>query len=237
VTETPERIAVRGLRKGFTLHTQGGVHLPVLDGFDLGVGAGEVVVLRGPSGSGKSSVLRCLHGSYRADGGALWVHGEPGWVDVARAEPRRILALRDRTLGYVSQFLRTIPRVPAERVVAEPAIRAGADPETALDQARALLARLNIAERLWPLPPATFSGGEQQRVNVARAFAVDYTVLLLDEPTAALDASNTDAIIALTREAAARGAAVVGIFHDDAVRRAVATRTVDLPAPAAGAAV
>jgi alpha-D-ribose 1-methylphosphonate 5-triphosphate synthase subunit PhnL len=222
-------IDIRGLTKAFTLHHQGGVRLPVLDGVDLKVAAGECVILRGPSGAGKSSLLRCLYGNYLAEAGSILVRGPDGWVDVATAPAREILTLRRTTLGYVSQFLRAIPRVPAEQVVAQPAIAAGVPAETALERARGMLARLNIPEWLWHLPPATFSGGEQQRVNVARAFAHEVPILLLDEPTASLDAANRDVVVDLVNRARRRGAAVVGIFHDQRVREAVATRTLDLP--------
>jgi alpha-D-ribose 1-methylphosphonate 5-triphosphate synthase subunit PhnL len=229
-------IRIRGLTKSFTLHHQGGVRLPVLDAVDLDVAPGEAVVLHGPSGTGKSSLLRCLYGNYLADAGSIEVRRPTGtWVDVARADPRGILALRRDTLGYVSQFLRAIPRVPAERVVAQPAIDAGLAPEDALDRARALLARLNLPERLWHLPPATFSGGEQQRVNVARSFVLDYPVLLLDEPTASLDPANRGVVVELVAGARRRGAAVVGIFHDADTRAAVATRSFELPGRAEAA--
>lgn len=227
----PERrmIDVRGLSKAFTLHHQGGVQLGVLDATDLQVAAGECVVLRGPSGAGKSSLLRCLYGNYLAQSGKIQVRGADGWIDVASAPARHILELRRTQLGYVSQFLRAIPRVPAEQVVAQPAIDAGAPADAALERARQTLARLNIPENLWHLPPATFSGGEQQRVNVARAFARDFPILLLDEPTASLDAANRDIVVELVNAARERGAAIVGIFHDPQVRTAVATRIFDLP--------
>nr|WP_207168741.1 phosphonate C-P lyase system protein PhnL [Rhodovibrio sodomensis] len=228
-------IDVRGLSKTFTLHHQGGVRLAVLDATDLQVAGGECVVLRGPSGAGKSSLLRCLYGNYLAQSGTIQVRGADGWVDVASAPARRILELRRTHLGYVSQFLRAIPRVPAEQVVAQPAIDAGTPGDQALERARTALARLNIPENLWHLPPATFSGGEQQRVNVARAFARDFPILLLDEPTASLDAANRDVVVELVNAARDRGAAIVGIFHDSAVRAAVATRILDLPGKAEAA--
>jgi alpha-D-ribose 1-methylphosphonate 5-triphosphate synthase subunit PhnL len=193
------------------------------------------VVLRGPSGAGKSSLLRCLYGNYLAQSGVIQVRGADGWVDVASAPARHILELRRTRLGYVSQFLRAIPRVPAEQVVAQPAIDAGTPAEDALTRARQTLARLNIPENLWHLPPATFSGGEQQRVNVARAFAFDFPILLLDEPTASLDAANRDIVVELVNAARKRGAAIVGIFHDPQVRTAVATRIFDLPGKAEAA--
>jgi alpha-D-ribose 1-methylphosphonate 5-triphosphate synthase subunit PhnL len=147
---------------------------------------------------------------------------------MAGAAPHRVLAVRRKTVGYVSQFLRVIPRVPARDIVAEPLHALGAPLADARAKAEALLARLNIPEAMWDLAPATFSGGEQQRVNIARGFAVDYPVLLLDEPTASLDAGNRAVVVDLIHEAKARGAAVVGIFHDDEVREAVAERVFDL---------
>ena len=223
-------ISVTGLGKEFTLHTQGGVRIPVFSGLDMEVNAGECVCLHGPSGSGKSTLLRSLYANYKPTTGRVEVAHDGSMVDLGEAEPWRINEIRRHTLGYVSQFLRVIPRVPALDVVAEPARLVGVPAEEALDRARALLTRLNIPERLWQLAPATFSGGEQQRVNIARGFCVDYPVLLLDEPTASLDAGNRQVVIELINEAKARGAAIVGIFHDAEVREAVADRLFEVTA-------
>jgi alpha-D-ribose 1-methylphosphonate 5-triphosphate synthase subunit PhnL len=211
-------ISVRGLRKTFILHNQGGVELPVLEGVDLEVQPGECVALDGPSGAGKSTLLKCLYANYRATAGSVRVAG----TELTAATERELLALRRDTIGYVSQFLRVVPRVPALEVVAEPAHGA----EDARARAEQLLLRLRIPMRLWSVPPATFSGGEQQRINVARGFIRPMPVLLLDEPTASLDADNRQTVVALIREARASGSAIVGIFHDQKVREAVATRTV-----------
>ncbi|CAH1649086.1 methylphosphonate degradation complex subunit PhnL [Chelatococcus asaccharovorans] len=218
------RIDVRSLSKSFTLHTQGGVRIPVFAGLDLRVHAGECVCLHGPSGAGKSTLLRSLYANYKPDSGEILVMHDGAAIDLASAEPWRVVEVRRRTVGYVSQFLRVIPRVPTRDIVAEPARIWGLPGEEADARAGDLLSRLNIPRRLWSLAPATFSGGEQQRVNIARSFVVDYPVLLLDEPTASLDAANRQIVIALIREAKARGTAVVGIFHDAEVREAVADR-------------
>jgi alpha-D-ribose 1-methylphosphonate 5-triphosphate synthase subunit PhnL len=226
MTETV--LEVEALEKAFTLHVQGGVVLKVLSALSLAVAAGECVVLDGPSGAGKSTLIRCLYGNYRPLGGAVRVRHEGEWVDLCQAPPYRILELRRRTIGYVSQFLRVVPRVAAIDIVAEPQLALGRSETDSRRVAARLLSRLNIPERLWPLAPATFSGGEQQRINIARVFAVDYPLLLLDEPTAALDAVNRAAVIDLIGEAKARGAAVVGIFHDASVRDAVADSRLQL---------
>jgi len=217
-------IQVSGLCKNFVLHNQGGAVIPVMRDAALSVAPGECVALVGASGAGKSTLMRMVYGNYLADAGVIRVGG----VDVAQAEPRAVLALRRATLGYVSQFLRVVPRVPTLDVVAEPLLALGVARDEARDRARDLLARLNIPERLWPLSPTTFSGGEQQRVNIARGFAHAYPALLLDEPTASLDAANREVVLALIDEAKARGAAILGIFHDEAARDRVCDRVVDV---------
>jgi len=219
-------IRIENLSKSFTLHNQGGTAIPVMSGAGLTVAPGECVGLTGQSGAGKSTLMRMVYGNYLAAGGRLCV----GDLDVARAEPREIIALRRDTLGYVSQFLRVVPRVPTLDVVAEPLLALGTPAAVARDRAAGLLRRLNIPERLWALSPTTFSGGEQQRVNIARGFAHPYPVLLLDEPTASLDAANREVVLSLVDEAKARGAAILGIFHDEAARARVCDRLVDVTA-------
>ncbi|MBN9559748.1 MAG: phosphonate C-P lyase system protein PhnL [Alphaproteobacteria bacterium] len=212
------------LSKGFTLHLQGGVHIPVLAGLDLELRAGECVALSGPSGAGKSTLMRSLYGNYRAGAGRILVRHRGAMVDLAAADPRTILAVREETLGYVSQFLRVMPRVPAVDLVADILIGRGIEADEARRVAAGLLLRLNIPPRLHGLPPATFSGGEQQRVNLARGFIGGHPILLLDEPTASLDAGNRAVVIEMIREAKARGTAIIGIFHDAEVRDRVADR-------------
>lgn len=227
-------LRIRDLSKSFTHHLQDGVTLKVLDGLSFDVMAGECVALTGVSGSGKSTLMRMIYGNYLCAAGRIDVMHDGQSVDLATASAPAILDLRRRTIGYVSQFLRVIPRVETLNIVAEPAIARGMDREEALARARALLTRLRVPERLWSLAPATFSGGEQQRVNVARGFIAEYPVMLLDEPTASLDAENRETVLILIEEAKARGCAVVGIFHDLAARDRVADRCFDVaPMPAA----
>ena len=229
-------ISLDGVSKTFVMHLQGSKLLPVVANVQLQVASGECVVLGGPSGAGKSSILKMIYGNYRCDAGRILVRDGDEPVDVASAEPRRIVRLRRRTLGYVSQFLRVIPRVSALDVVASAARDQGIGTEEAETRARDLLGRLNVPERLWGLPPATFSGGEQQRVNIARGFVADHAVLLLDEPTASLDAKNRAAVVELIDDKKRRGVAMLAIFHDEDVRERVADRIVDVTGFAAGAA-
>ncbi len=219
-------IRIENLSKSFALHNQGGAVIPVMAGAALSVSPGECVGLTGQSGAGKSTLMRMVYGNYLAAGGSIRV----GTLDVARAAPREIMALRRQTLGYVSQFLRVVPRVPTLDVVAEPLLTLGTPASEARARAAGLLQRLNIPERLWPLSPTTFSGGEQQRVNIARGFAHGYPALLLDEPTASLDAANREVVLTLIHEAKARGAAILGIFHDEGARARVCDRLVDVTA-------
>ncbi len=224
-------VSVTELSKTFILHQQGGARLPALKTVSLEITAGECLALHGPSGAGKSTLLRCLYGNYRPSEGRIRLRHRGAPVDLTAADPREILEIRRHTLGYVSQFLRVIPRVPALDIVAEPLFTAGTEPQEARLRAGELLARLNIPKRLWPLAPATFSGGEQQRVNIARGFIRPAPILLLDEPTASLDAANRRVVESLIREAKGRGAAVAGIFHDDETRRRVADREFPLARP------
>lgn len=235
-------LEVRDLAKSFTLHLRQGQRLPVLQGVSLRVHAGDCVALVGASGQGKSTLLKCLYGSYGADAGSMRLQLDHGAVDLAQATPQQLIGLRRREIAYVSQFLRVLPRVPAIDVIAERVLQAG-PPLTAHDEAErsaaaraaaaAMLESLNLPQALWSLPPATFSGGEQQRINIARGFVVPARLLLLDEPTASLDAMNRRAVIALIHRARAAGSAVVGVFHDEEVRDAVATHRIDIETAAA----
>ena len=149
-------------------------------------------------------------------------------IDLATASPRKVIEIRQRTIGYVSQFLRVVPRIGAVDIVAEPLVERGVENSVATERAAALLARLNLPERLWRLPPATFSGGEQQRVNIARGFITDHPILLLDEPTASLDAANRAVVVDMIGEKKQAGTALLGIFHDAEVRAAVADSVIDV---------
>ena len=221
-------LETRALAKTFTLHGRGGLQLPVFSGIDLSVQPGECLALTGHSGSGKSSLLRCLYGNYGASSGEVRIRHEGEWVNLSDAAPREVYAVRRRTLGYVSQFLRVIPRVSTLDIVADPLRRLGVGADEARARAAQWLTRLNLQAHLWHLPPATFSGGEQQRVNIAHGMIADSPVLLLDEPTASLDADNRRVVVELIQAARAKGSAIVGIFHDDEVRDAVATRCLDV---------
>ena len=223
-----EVLKVCGIGKEFTLHAQGGQRIPVVTDVSFDLSAGEALALSGPSGVGKSTVLRMLYGNYGCASGQILVREGADWLDLAAADPRDVLRVRRDTIGYISQFLRVIPRVPCLDVVAEPLRLRGVSQEAAYERAGDLLTRLAIPKALWELSPVTFSGGEQQRVNVARGFAADYPILLLDEPTASLDAENRQTVVDMINEARKAGTALVGIFHDVQVRTAVTTRTFDL---------
>jgi len=225
-------ISVENVSKSFVLHNQGVAEIPVMQGASLKVAAGECVALVGASGAGKSTLMRMIYGNYLTASGQIMV----GDVDVASAAPRDIIRLRRETLGYVSQFLRVVPRVSTLDVVAEPLLANGTKRDAAVHQAAILLTRLSIPERLWQLSPTTFSGGEQQRVNIARGFAFPYPALLLDEPTASLDPTNRATVLSMVGEAKARGTAIIGIFHDHAARDEICDRQFDVTAYTPGLA-
>ncbi|UKO99121.1 phosphonate C-P lyase system protein PhnL [Nostoc sp. UHCC 0870] len=217
-------LQVENLRKTFTLHQQGGIQLSVLEAISLTVNAGECIALSGESGTGKSTFMRCLYANYRVDSGSVWVKHEESWLDLCQLAPHEILAVRQKTIGYVSQFLRVIPRVPALDVAAEPLLELGVNIDVAYNKVKDLFRRLNLSERLWNISPTTFSGGEKQRVNITRALAVDYPILLLDEPTSALDATNRQIVIELLQERKNQGCSLIGIFHDEEVRSQLCNR-------------
>jgi alpha-D-ribose 1-methylphosphonate 5-triphosphate synthase subunit PhnL len=221
-------LSVHAIAKTFVMHLRDGLRLPVFAGLSFDVGAGECLVLGGPSGVGKSSILKMLYGNYGVDAGAILVAHRGAQVDLAKAEPRQVIDVRRHSLGYVSQFLRAIPRVSALDIVADPLIGNGVERDEACARAEAALVRLNLPRDLWSLPPATFSGGEQQRVNIARGFISDHPILLLDEPTASLDAANRAVVVDMIEEKKAAGVALVGIFHDEDVRHQVASHIVDV---------
>ncbi|GLS31886.1 phosphonate C-P lyase system protein PhnL [Mesorhizobium albiziae] len=227
-------LVVSEVAKSFTMHLRDGIRLPVVADVSFSIKAGECAVLGGPSGAGKSSILKMVYGNYAVDQGQIIVKHGDQLIDLASASPRTVLQIRRDTIGYVSQFLRTVPRVSALDVVGEPLVARGEKREIARERASDLLSRLNLPERLWSLPPATFSGGEQQRVNIARGFITDHPVLLLDEPTASLDARNREVVIGLIGEKKKAGVALLGIFHDADVREAVADRIIDVTDFAAG---
>jgi len=224
-------IDVSGLSKSFTIHAQAAMQIAALRAVSFQLRAGECVALTGPSGAGKSTLLRCIYGNYLATCGTISIRDRKrGAVTVTGADPRDIIALRKDTIGYVSQFLRAIPRVGAQALVASSLVELGEKKEAAMRHAAELLERLAIPQKLWALPPATFSGGEQQRINIARGLIADHPILLLDEPTASLDAANSAIVSELILERRNKGTAIMGIFHDEETRDRVATRLFPLQA-------
>ena len=217
-------IQLRSVSKKFKLFNQQNAIIPVIENANLNVNPGECVALVGASGSGKSTLMRMIYGNYLATSGSILVDG----IDLTKAEPREILEVRKRKLGYVSQFLRVVPRVPSLKVVAEPLLSIGKPEAESLAMAEALLEELNIPKKLWQLSPTTFSGGEQQRVNIARGFSYEFPALLLDEPTASLDKENRDIVISLINRAKNKGTAIVGIFHDQQARELICDREIDV---------
>jgi alpha-D-ribose 1-methylphosphonate 5-triphosphate synthase subunit PhnL len=226
-------LRLTNVSKQFTLHHQNGLTLPVLNDVNFEVAAGECVVLDGASGMGKSTLLKLIYANYRVSTGSIqYIDRDGGPLELTTATARELIAVRRHHIGYVSQFLRVIPRISTLDLVAEPLLSELGYDEQAVKQARTLasvwLTRLRIPERLWGLAPATFSGGEQQRVNIARSMIKPRSLLLLDEPTASLDPQNTQTVVTLIHEAIAAGAAAVGIFHDQAVGNQLATRRIDM---------
>ena len=218
---------VRGLSKGFQMHHLA-THMAAFSDISLTLSAGEFLLLRGRNGAGKSTLLRTLYRSYLAQSGQILFHSSHGVIDLARAADVDVTLLRRTEIGFVTQFLSARPRVSAEELVAEPLRQAGHDPAEALEQARHWLAAFGVKRTLWPAYPTTFSGGEQQKVNLARALILPQRLLLLDEPTASLDASARAALIDRLAELKASGTAMIGVFHHPGDVATLIDREIDL---------
>ena len=230
VSRLNEVLRIEQLEKSFFLHTQNGAKLSILSGVDLSVSSGEIVALCGKSGAGKSSLMKSVYGTYRVSGGSINVLTETGFVNIVEAPAREIIEMRTYTIGYVSQFLRVIPRVSTIDIVAGAAIEIGVAEDEALMRGKELLAQLRIPETLHELSPLTFSGGEQQRVNIARAMSAPRPLMLFDEPTASLDPDNRKTVLEMIRCLADSGTAVLGIFHDPKDRETLQTRDFEMQA-------
>ena len=217
-------IQIKNLNKSFELYNQNNTNINVFKNINFKVNKGEVVALTGNSGTGKSTLLKLIYGSYVISKGDVLISD----VNIRKSTPRDILKLRKNKLGYVSQFLRVVPRVPTIEVVIEPLLDIGCETKAALKKGEEILETLKIPKNLWNLSPLTFSGGEQQRVNIARGFIYNYPYLLLDEPTASLDQNNKNIVLDLIEKAKLNGSAIIGIFHDEIARNKVATREVNL---------
>lgn len=203
---------VRGLSKGFMMHHLAR-RMEAFDAVSFQVRAGAFLLLKGHNGAGKSTLLRTLYRSYRAGAGEILFHSSEGVIDLARAADVDITHLRQTEIGFVTQFLTARPRVSAEALVAEPLRRAGRSLPEALEEARHWLGTFGVKEGLWAAYPTTFSGGEQQKVNLARALILPQRLLLLDEPTASLDAEARAALVARLADLKAAGTAMIGVFH------------------------
>ncbi len=222
-------LSVTGLSKSFTLHHQG-KSIPSVHDATFTVEAGQLTALVGPSGAGKSTVLKCVYRTYLPQAGSMVLHGDPT-VDLATCDEHAALRVRRRDLAYVTQFLHCLPRQGTVDVVAAPLAALGIARDEARAAARQRLRELDLPERLWDVPPATFSGGERQRVNLARGLVLQPRLLMLDEPTASLDQRSAELVVAAIRAAKTSGVAVLAIFHDPVLVEALADQVVTLKRP------
>ncbi len=189
-----------------------------MDGFqgvNFSLEKGQLLALSGPSGAGKSSILKTLYRTYLASGGEVNFRRSDGSiVDLTSCSESMMLELRRREVGFITQFLKVLPRVSALDAVAAPLVEVGEEEKVAKKQAHELLTRLGIREELIHLSPLTFSGGEQQRVNIARGIIAPKELLFIDEPTASLDAKSADIVLSIFENLKEMGIAMVAIFHD-----------------------
>lgn len=219
-------LSVQNLQKSFTMHILGRKQFTGCAGISFELKEGEFLGITGPSGAGKSTVLKCIYRTYISSAGSiLYSSARSGLVNLATASEQVILVLRQEEIGYVSQFLKVMPRVPAMDVLAERLWQKGLAVEEGRQAARQYLERMGITRALWDAYPATFSGGEQQRVNLARALIVRPKLLLIDEPTASLDSKTKTVVLRLLKELKEQGTSMVVIYHDPAAMRSLVDRT------------
>jgi alpha-D-ribose 1-methylphosphonate 5-triphosphate synthase subunit PhnL len=220
---TPLMLDVRQLKKDFHMHLVDGRIIEPFSDLSFVVRRGELFMISGKSGAGKTTILKCIYRTYLTTGGEIWYDSQQfGRVDIALASEDTVMQLRERELGFCSQFLKVLPRVSAIDVTAEPLVRRGMLREAARDEAARWLRRLGIEESRWQASPITFSGGEQQRLNLARAFIAAPRLLLLDEPTASLDAVSKAIVLAMISEARAAGVTILTVSHDTAAMQPIA---------------
>ncbi len=220
-------LRVEGLGKTFRMyHLDSMLH--AFEGISFDLHAGEFLLLKGRNGAGKSTLLRTLWRSYLPVTGHIWYRSRLGTIDLARAADVDIALLRRQEMGFVTQFLNARPRVAAQDIVAEPLRLAGHPAAEALDQARHWLGEFGVREELWRAYPSTFSGGEQQKVNLARALILPQRLLLLDEPTASLDVRARSALVRRLADLKAGGVAIIGVFHHPGDVTDLIDREIDL---------
>jgi len=224
-----EVLCVEGLSKSFVMHHLG-QSLHAFEGVSFSLRAGEFILLKGANGVGKSTLLRTIWRSYLPESGQVWFTYGAGRIDLARAADVDIAVLRRRDMGFVTQFLIARPRVAAEEIVAEPLRKSGVAHEEAIDEARRWLSAFGVKRDLWRAYPTSFSGGEQQKVNLARALIQPPRLLLLDEPTASLDAGARAALVTRLAEMKAAGVAMIGVFHHPGDVAAMVDRDIHLTA-------
>jgi len=193
-------------------YSSGGYAVRPLDGFNLYVGAGSLVILLGPSGCGKTTLLSCLGGILRPQGGAI----KFGDVDVTALDARGLSTYRRETVGIVFQAFNLVPSLSALENVMVPMHAAGIPRKEARKRAEALLTRVGLQDRMTH-HPRDLSGGQQQRVAVARAIALDPPLVLADEPTAHLDFIQVEEVLRIIRELASGDRMVVVATHDSRI--------------------
>jgi alpha-D-ribose 1-methylphosphonate 5-triphosphate synthase subunit PhnL len=208
-------LQVNNLAKDFTMHIRDGVMIPGFSGVSFQTKAASLLAITGPSGTGKSSLLKCIYRTYLPSAGEILYTAKDGTViNLASACDWDVLSLRRNEIGYVSQFFHIMPRISALETLIEPLVSRGENRKVALDRAMEMLSRVGLGKTLWDMYPSTFSGGEKQRLNILHAIITKPRLLLLDEPTASLDKGYKDCIMEMILALKAEGTAMIGVFHD-----------------------
>ncbi|MDI3477710.1 MAG: alpha-D-ribose 1-methylphosphonate 5-triphosphate synthase subunit PhnL [Epulopiscium sp.] len=209
-----EIIKIENLSKFFELHNLG-KYIKACQNISFTLHEGEFIGITGKSGSGKSTILKCIYRTYLPKGGCIWYRSKLyGVINLAKASDRQIIHLRKKEIGYVSQFLNVMPRTTAREIVQKAVLDIGYDIDYAKEEAENMLSHFELDQELWDTYPNTFSGGEKLRLNIASAMVKKPRLLLLDEPTASLDNESKKLVKVLLEKLKAKGTSMIGIFHD-----------------------
>lgn len=207
-------LKVNNFSKDFELHALNKT-IKACNNINFEVSKGEFFGIIGKSGAGKSTILKSIYKTYIPSTGEIIFNSEIyGNVDLAKVGDREMINLRKKEIGYVSQFLKTLPRITAIELVIHSLIESGFEKNCAYDMAKDILNQFEIKENLWDAYPNNFSGGEKLRLNLAQAMVKKPRLLLLDEPTASLDNQSKIYVKEKMLELKSQGTTMIGIFHD-----------------------
>jgi alpha-D-ribose 1-methylphosphonate 5-triphosphate synthase subunit PhnL len=207
-------LEIRNLGKTFVIHDLN-KQIRACDNISISLPEGGFIGITGKSGSGKSTILKMIYRTYLPEKGEIWYRSSRfGRINISQTAEREMLYLRKNEIGYISQFLNTVPRTKARTIIEQAVLEQGKSEEEAHKEAEKMLTHFELDRELWDSYVNTFSGGEKLRLNIARAMVKQPRLLLLDEPTASLDPHSKLKVRQLIEQLKKEGTTMLGIFHD-----------------------